>query len=469
MIATRRLIQQMMTFAVGALLYLANFNILLRKHIHDIDSGREMRLPTSGLANCSKQNVTHLPPGEITSPSLETLLEAAAVVTSVWDKDVDSKAEVERCKRYGFNYDGRIKRRRIFYGSLIADDSWHILNIAAMEAYGIYDTVALVESDKTQMQISRDIRFSPGSQRLKLLQNSMWGPSARVSVDYYHDDPRKKGKGRKAEGLLRENLQRDIIMERWQQNNMTAGDIGLISDIDEVPTRDFLRSLQVCDVPEFRQGQDCKQPKILCSTLVFEGSPECISKGRRWHHPDFILGECVEGIGDKQKHKPVKRKMSFGTYVRPSSWENTSMTMFPLWDATDFRMGNGGRIVSGNDGLHTAFHFHNFFDSLSILRKKYKTYGHPVHDALEKPLGLIEEDVDFMVDCLMNRTEDGNKFVRVRGGWRVLGKDGTPIAFQKAPDYPNLRHQELQEMMVEDESLHPRANLTLSIKNGTVL
>lgn len=50
-------------------------------------------------------------------------------------------------------------------------------------------------------------------------------------------------------------------------------------------SRDFLRALQVCDIPEFREGQNCHSPKLLGSTLVLESSAECITKGRRLHHP----------------------------------------------------------------------------------------------------------------------------------------------------------------------------------------
>jgi Glycosyltransferase family 17 len=223
------------------------------------------------------ESVMRLIPDEMTD-SLKMLLDAAFSNKDIWDADVDIHTEKERCDKYNLQYNNRTTRRRIFWGSLVADDSWHVLSIAAMEAYGIFDTVALVESNTTQMLYPRTIRFGPDSERLRILRQPVfWGPHTRVSVDYYYDDPTTKGESRPTE-LWRENLQRDMILERWKHNGMKDDDIGYLSDLDEVATRDFLRALQICDVPQFRPGQDCKKAKVIASTIVFEGSPICASR-----------------------------------------------------------------------------------------------------------------------------------------------------------------------------------------------
>ena len=72
------------------------------------------------------------------------------------DTEEDIATEKSRCARYGYDYNPIIKkRRRIFMGSLIADDSWHVIAAHAVEAYGLYHTVALVESNTTQMMTKR--------------------------------------------------------------------------------------------------------------------------------------------------------------------------------------------------------------------------------------------------------------------------------------------------------------------------
>ena len=93
-------------------------------------------------------------------------------------------------------------------------------------------------------------------------------------------------------------------------------DVGVIADADEAWTRDDLLAAMHCEIPELITGpaQSCKKPKIVASTLVFESSPECIPQKRSWHHPDIVIGECIESIGDSNLHKPMPR-----SYTRPDN------------------------------------------------------------------------------------------------------------------------------------------------------
>ena len=53
----------------------------------------------------------------------------------------------------------------------------------------------------------------------------------------------------------------------------------------------FLRALRDCDVPAFRPGgSSCEAPKVVGSTLVFEGFLNCVWATRRWFHPDALPG-----------------------------------------------------------------------------------------------------------------------------------------------------------------------------------
>ena len=124
---------------------------------------------------------------ESISGILANLLEAAHAAASapVFDEALNVTAEGERCGRYNLPYTGRTERRRIFYGSLIADDSWHAVLFTALEGYGVYHSAAFVESNRTQMNIPRRLRFPEGSDNLRLLQSGIFGPSTNVTVDYY--------------------------------------------------------------------------------------------------------------------------------------------------------------------------------------------------------------------------------------------------------------------------------------------
>lgn len=69
--------------------------------------------------------------------SERTLFHAALSPRPVFDEAINEDEERARCKRYNLQYSGsRKERRRIFAGSLIADDSWHAISGVALETYG---------------------------------------------------------------------------------------------------------------------------------------------------------------------------------------------------------------------------------------------------------------------------------------------------------------------------------------------
>ena len=233
------------------------------------------------------------------------LLKAATEPRLVFDEAIDIVTERSRCERYNLTLPLLPKRRRIFWGSLIADDSWHAIAMIAMESYGIFHTAAFVESNRTQNFSSRKLRFPPGSKMKAFLQSGgLFGPSSysysssstssnmssatKVSVDYFVNE------NNSSKGLDREQEQRALILQRWKANGMTGDDIGYLSDTDESFSRDFIRAMQICDVPAFRQADtigNCSKPKVLSGVnIIFEGSPLCIPANRRCYHPDMV---CV--------------------------------------------------------------------------------------------------------------------------------------------------------------------------------
>eukprot|EP00551_Chaetoceros_affinis_P013617 CAMPEP_0203708888 /NCGR_PEP_ID=MMETSP0091-20130426/60356_1 /ASSEMBLY_ACC=CAM_ASM_001089 /TAXON_ID=426623 /ORGANISM="Chaetoceros affinis, Strain CCMP159" /LENGTH=103 /DNA_ID=CAMNT_0050585705 /DNA_START=39 /DNA_END=347 /DNA_ORIENTATION=+ len=101
-----------------------------------------------------------------------------------------------------------------------------------------------------------------------------------------------------------------------------------------------------CDVPKFRKGQDCQKPKYIGSTLVFESSAECVKENEKWYHPDMMIGECVDTIGNSTLHPPGEREVNgngkrrkgyglqSGDYSGMSPIDNIS-TKYPLWTPAD--------------------------------------------------------------------------------------------------------------------------------------
>jgi len=376
--------------------------------------------------------------------------------------------ETQRCTRYGFEFNKEVnkRRRRIFWGSLIADDSWHAIAAHAAESFGLYHTVALIESNTTQTMTKRDTRFHEGSLNLKVLQSGIFGPKTNVTVDFYVSEIGPEEGTDDEIALLRENLQRGAILKIWKENGMQPDDIGFVGDIDENFTRDFLLALQTCNIPLFQPGQSCYKPKIIASTLVFEMTPECSFPGYRWHHPDVAIGECIDTIGDSDLHKPGLRTFAYknttlGTrlpgygleYWDYSKMPETNTTkMYPLWRPVDFRNADGGARYGELpiDG-QTGYHFHNFFDSIDILRTKYKTYGHSVGDADFKPVAKFHHDLDRGVRCIMGRPDDDIRpaFPYNRGGFEGI-EGRRPIIFEHE-SYRNARTREIKEMIEADE------------------
>ena len=413
---------------------------------------------TNSTATNLEQLIDELIQQPSTTKSLQILLKSLAKSTqSMTMTDFDTitnvTEETERCQRYGFAFNPQRKtRRRIFFGSNIADDTWHALAVHAAEAHGLYHTIAFIESNRTTSQLTkfnrpRELRFSPDSLNYKVLQSGVFGPDTMVSVDFYA--------GGIADSNFHEPLQREEALKRWKTNGMTEDDIAVFSDVDEVFTRDFLLAAKTCEIPQFQKGQDCQRPKLMGHTTVFESSPECIDR-KSWHHPDMIIGECVETIRDDNIHKPGERSLRDEYHLNEKyhlmTKDNSNITMFPLWKPFDFRARVGGRMIEGRKHKQTGFHFRNFFHSTKALRNKMQTYTHAQHYRVPMPpLSEMQDELMMAVNCLMDRPDPVNaRKKRIMGGFDAISGD-VPILFQNA-EYRKARHQEVVDMIIEDEA-----------------
>jgi len=393
--------------------------------------------------------------------SSRLLLQIAQTPRPIPDDVINITMEQQRCRRHGLQYGNRTTRRRIFWGSLLADDSWHAIGSVALETYGIFDLAVFVESNLTQSLYHRDIRFFPGSEAWDVVTKSgIFGPTTKVIVDYYYSkDPNLRDLGR-------EHGQRALIIDRWKKEGMTKDDIGYVSDADETFNRDFLRAMQVCLVPEFEFHNHCELPLVRADSWTFEGSLRCLTSLMK-NTPSLVIGECIDKIGDSTKHpKPERgwngigwmsdgwtKKGKFASLPKPTNNETgningagTTTLYYPLLNAADFRR------LRGHTYRKSGYHFHNFFPSIVALRFKYKTYGHPVRNAQDErmPVENIHSDIEAMVSCLMDRPFSNPKF-------RVL-KDGMdspnrlePVVYQYR-DYVDARHREIYDEVLLDEA-----------------
>ena len=179
---------------------------------------------------------------------------------------------------------------------------------------------------------------------------------------------------------------------------------------------------------------------------MIERSPKCVHQGpnnvrfRRWPSPTLVIGACVEGIGDQERHPVMPRThedklgiarggrlKGFGNKYDCSEFEKAcpEPRFYPLLNGADFRQMDAGRFIA-----LVGFHLHNFFDSSSKLRFKHKYYGH-VHDkAFDIPLDAINADLNILVKCMHNMSDVGNRKRRVENGLKVLEDElALPVAF----------------------------------------
>jgi len=145
------------------------------------------------------------------------------------DDTINVEKEKERCERYGYSLSNEThpKRRRLFLGALIADDSMKVIEAVGTEAYNIFHTVSFIESNVTQNQTPRKWKYyNPPSDELNKLYQ-LFGPKTKVSVDYYVTALKEKN------DMLMEFLFREGNTYRWALNEMRKDDVGILSDADE--------------------------------------------------------------------------------------------------------------------------------------------------------------------------------------------------------------------------------------------
>lgn len=304
--------------------------------------------------------------------------------------EIDNDSLEARCHRYGFAMTPPNNKtlpklpRRIFFGSLLAEEPWELLQITATETYGIFEAMVFVEGNRTQMFYPREFKRTNKKHTTKM-QNMFGMNPGRLQIrQYVNENPNQ-------DWLWREHLQRQEILRGWKDLGMTHDDIGYITDADETFSRDFLRAVQQCPYVEAMDYESHKclnaKAKIVGATQVFETSPTCVTEGRAWFHPDMIIGACVEEIGDSNVHPIAPRRDG---YVRADGWGHDCNTaewersfgklpnrdFHPLFSAGDFRSNCGGHCYEAKKGLnrtrYSAFHFHNFFAKFESTRRKVR-------------------------------------------------------------------------------------------------
>ena len=304
------------TYALLKYIICERYSSIFVQCASDMNKLKNITLPHGSFYFGPDSHEVKIPESDMIDPTASwTPLQSMLIDDSDY---INVEVEKKRCASYNFAFPDTtkpLKRRRLFYGALISGDSKEVIKATSMEQYNIFHTVSLIESNTTQSLFPKEWRFFGSENATKEVNwlYQIFGPKTKVSIDYYVTTQRKKvSKGDLISDrpMLVEFLQREGHAYRWNFNGMRPDDVAIVTDIDETFSRDFLRALQICDIRQFRPGQTCREPKVIGSTLIFEGSPECSwkisddlrytdsAKGRVWYHPgkSFHLVEVIINI-----------------------------------------------------------------------------------------------------------------------------------------------------------------------------
>ncbi|MFM6174932.1 MAG: hypothetical protein ACKPB4_22850 [Sphaerospermopsis kisseleviana] len=177
---------------------------------------------------------------------------------------IDDDDPFARCARYdGMSYNpAQQRKRRIFFGSIVEDEPWELVEIVSTESYGILEGVVL---------LFQHLRHGGALQEA-------FGTTTKVQVRAYDVDE-------SIPPAARERMQRDEILRGWKEMGMGPDDVGYMGDLGEAFTRDFLRAVQTCelDILDY-ESHKCERARLISDARVYEGSPECISEKGWWQY-----------------------------------------------------------------------------------------------------------------------------------------------------------------------------------------
>ena len=102
---------------------------------------------------------------------------------------------------------------------------------------------------------------------------------------------------------------------------------------------------------------------------------------------------------------------------------------------------------------------HNFFVLANKLRFKHAYYGHKHEHAFTAPLGAMNADINLLVKCVHNISDEGNKKQRIVNGLEVfLELFPLPASFL-LEGYIDARHEEMKALVKKDEEEYGRADM----------
>mmetsp|Transcript_1267 Transcript_1267/g.2216 ORF Transcript_1267/g.2216 Transcript_1267/m.2216 type:complete len:471 (+) Transcript_1267:523-1935(+) len=292
----------------------------------------------------------------------------------------------QSCARWGLRGEWKPRGRKIFYGTNLANEI-DLLSVVLEEIYPAVDHIILQEARHTWGQgftKEKPLYFQQFARKhfAKYLH--------KIRYQEYDFNSIKECKPEATGGTSALPTKACKWQQQWHSRNVlekSAGDIReqdifIVSDLDELVSREFLVALKNCEVHPEMEKPDGKCTKLNLLTFGHKYNFECTSTRPAGHfHPDLTLGKCMKLIGGEEVRSyygadwntPFKLKYS-NTY-RPAEVSCDRHDDGQVLNC--HRAGTTpGRVVGP-----VGWHLMSFLSSEQLLFKQYTRAGPQPPDA----------------------------------------------------------------------------------------
>lgn len=174
---------------------------------------------------------------------------------------------------------------------MLGDDPRDVIRAGLKEIEGLVHLVAYSTSNLTHAGFKRSDPYTPSSEARVWIQSLVAAPVVFGSyIEYPINETLSLNHWNH---IRREGHMRNVVLRLWAANGMRDDDVGVVADMDESFSRQFMHAMRLCRIPQFEPTQGCAssdKPKVVAKTLNFNGSPYCIRHQYSGFHPDALLG-----------------------------------------------------------------------------------------------------------------------------------------------------------------------------------
>uniref|UniRef100_A0A7S0MY41 Uncharacterized protein n=1 Tax=Pyramimonas obovata TaxID=1411642 RepID=A0A7S0MY41_9CHLO len=315
-------------------------------------------------------------------------------------KEKDSWGEMS-CSRWGLSGEWKPRGRKIYYGTNLANEM-DLLSVVLEEIYPVVDHIILQEARHTWGQgftKEKPLYFKQFARThfAKYLPKTRYQEYDFNSISECTPE---------ATGGVPEIPSRACKwQQQWNSRNhleKSAGDIReqdifLVSDLDELVSREFLLALKNCEVHREMEAPGGKCTKINLLTFGHKYNFECTAARPAGHfHPDLTLGKCMKMIGGEEIRSyygadwNTPHKLAYSQKYRPQEVSCVRN------DNGEVKNCHRTGTVPGKALGPAGWHLMSFLSSEQLLFKQYTRAGPQPPDANKH--GWSQEDLAAIVE-----------------------------------------------------------------------